>query len=169
MKTTELHKGVVQPGRKLQKFLTAAGLTAAMVLPVVTIPTPSEAKPPAHAPAHGYRNKDKDKNRYDRNRRDRNRYDRNRRDRDRRERDRRDRDRRDRNRWGRNANRTLTGVVVDRKSDQRFNFRSGGRSFSVYSPSRLPGSLNRGDTVRVYGRIDGNNINNANVSIIRNR
>lgn len=165
----------------LKKFLAIATTGAIAAVPFLGSISIGEAKPPSHAPAHGYRNKQnkdkhkrndrrdrrdyrrdrRDDDRYDRNRNDRNRYDRNRNDRNRDDRNRTDRDRYDRN--------TVSGIVTDVKSDQRFSVRTNGRTYEVYSPSRLPRDLNRGDYVRVYGTIRGDRIDNANVAITSNR
>jgi len=67
--------------------------------------------------------------------------------------------------------RTFEGVVTNvNYGGNEFDIRINGNTYNVYASVRLPGRLNRGDTVRVYGRRYGNNdIRNANVSILRDR
>ncbi len=94
-----------------------------------------------------------------RNRNDRDRYDRN-------DRDRYDRDRYDRN----NDYRSYTGVVTNVRSDSKFDIRADGTTYNVTLSKNAPRRLDRNDYVRVYGMRSGeNNINNASVSILRNR
>ena len=68
-----------------------------------------------------------------------------------------------------NNSRSFTGRVTDVDSDQRFDILIGNRTYNVISTTRLPRRLNRGDMVRVYGRLSGSNdIVNATVVVINN-
>jgi hypothetical protein len=147
----------------------------------------AEAKPPAHAPAWGYRAKqeggkdkdkyDKDRDRYDRDDYDHDRYNhdryyrddynRDRYDRDRYERDRYERDRYDRDR---DERRTISGVVTRDLSGDQFEMRSdSGRYFRVDARGDEPRHLSRGDRVNVYGRFDNGRFIAQDVRITRNR
>ena len=75
-----------------------------------------------------------------------------------------------RNRRGNDNNygrRTLSGVVTDVRSDQRLTVRIDGRDYDVRSSSRLARDINRGDRVRIYGDVRGDDITNANVVLDR--
>lgn len=67
--------------------------------------------------------------------------------------------------------RTFEGVVTHvNYGDNKFDIRINGNIYNVYVSSRLPGRLNRGDFVRVYGQRYGNNdIRNSSVNILRYR
>ena len=68
-----------------------------------------------------------------------------------------------------NNYRSFTGKVTDVNNNGEFKLRVGGQTLDVYS-SRLPRGFDVGDIVRVYGvRSGGDDIRNANVSIINNR
>ena len=83
--------------------------------------------------------------------------------------DRDDRDRDDRYDRDRNDYRTYTGVVVSVKNSREFRVRANGREYDVYASNSTSG-LDRGDEVRVYGRLYGtNDLRNASVRITRNR
>ena len=82
----------------------------------------------------------------------------------------RNRDRND-DRFGGDARdyRTYTGVVTEVKNSREFRVRANGREYDVYADGSTRG-LDRGDEVRVYGRLYGtNDIRNANVRITRDR
>ena len=65
--------------------------------------------------------------------------------------------------------RTFTGRVTSVESNSRFNIEVGNTDYNVYLSTSAPRRLDKGDTVRVYGRRYGNNdIRNANVSILYN-
>ena len=65
--------------------------------------------------------------------------------------------------------RTYTGEVVSIKNSREFRVRANGREYDVYADSSTRG-LDRGDEVRIYGRLYGtNDIRNANVRITRDR
>ena len=85
--------------------------------------------------------------------------------------DRRD-DRRDDNR-GHNTRRSdggYTGVVTNVHSRSNFDVRINNSGYNVYLNGSSPRGLSVGDTVRVTGvRVGGNDIRQAQVSIIRNR
>jgi membrane protein implicated in regulation of membrane protease activity len=71
---------------------------------------------------------------------------------------------------GSNSYRTYIGRVTNVDSDQRFDLNVNGTIYNVYSTTRLPRRLNRGDNVRVYGvRSGDNDIRNASVSFVANR
>ena len=144
-------------------------LAGAIALPVlVATPQTSEAAPPRHAPAWGYRNKnDRNDNRRDR------REDPRERRRDRRE-DRRERrdDRRNDRRYDRDDYNDggFRGTVTRVRSSREFDVNINGSTFNVYTNSYVSGSLSVGDTVRVYGdRVGKNDIRNASVRIVNNR
>ena len=150
----------------LRKTLLGVALLGSFAAPVAT--SVAQADPPDYAPAYGRRAKDKkDKrdrrdDRYNRDRDDNN-YD----NRD----DNYDRDNRDN--YDRNNNRnnaTYTGTVTNVRAGNSFDLRANGRTYNVYTPSGVPRGLSRGDEVRVYGRLSGDNdIRNASVSILTNR
>jgi membrane protein implicated in regulation of membrane protease activity len=64
---------------------------------------------------------------------------------------------------------TITGRVTSVESNSRFNIEVGNTEYNVYLSTSAPRRLDKGDTVRVYGRRYGNNdIRNASVAIIIN-
>jgi hypothetical protein len=66
--------------------------------------------------------------------------------------------------------RSYTGTVTNVRSNQSFDVNVGGKTFNIYTTSRLPRGLTRGDLVQVRGTQQFNNdIRNASVSIVRNR
>lgn len=72
------------------------------------------------------------------------------------------------NNW--NGGRRYTGTVTNVRSNQSFDISVGGKTYNVYTNSRTPRGLSRGDQVQVTGVQQYNNdIRNASVSILRNR
>ena len=67
--------------------------------------------------------------------------------------------------------RTFEGIVTRvNYGGNELDVRINGNTYNVYASTRLPGRLNRGDLVRVYGQRYGNNdIRNSSVRILRNR
>lgn len=162
MRTT---KSVNNSKSTLKKVLSLTTVGAIAAVPFFSAATSAQADPPRHAPAHGYRNKNHGKD-TSRDRRDRNNRDRNDRWNDRRD------DRWDRRRDDRRDNdyRSVSGTVSRVHDSRRFDIRADGRTYNVFSDSRLPRDLDRNDIVRVSGRLsNSNDIRNARVSIIRNR
>jgi hypothetical protein len=162
--------------------LAAAGLCGLTALPLVGAGIPAQADSRQGTFTHRDRNDDDDCD--DRTNNGRWGHDRGRhngrwnrdRDRDRNDNGRWDYRDRDRNngRWGnddrdRDRYGTISGVVTDKKSDQRFTMRANGRTYDVYSTERLPRRLDRGDRVRVTGRIDDDNINASDIDVTDNR
>jgi hypothetical protein len=77
-------------------------------------------------------------------------------------------DRHDRDRG--NDYRSYTGIVTNIRSSRAFDIYADGKTYNVTLSSNAPRSLDRNDYVRVYGkRMGKNNINNANVAVLRNR
>jgi len=65
--------------------------------------------------------------------------------------------------------RTFTGRVTEVQNDTRFELRVNGTDYDVVTASIVPRGLKEGDTVRVYGRRNGeNNITNATVTVLDN-
>jgi len=169
MKMNNDNKGLLKsPGIAWKKLLSVVAVGGIAIAPLVGAISIAEARPPQHAPAHGYRNRD-DRRENRRERRGTRRDRRQERREDRRD-DRRDRDRDDD--WrDRNSNtRSFTGTVTRVHTGRSFDMRLSGDTFNVYTNSRLPRGLNRSDTVRVRGeRYGANDIRNASVTLIRNR
>lgn len=140
----------------VKRVFTLSAVAAVAAVPFLSATQTAQADPPRHAPAWGYRDKDRRDYRKDRRRDDR--------------RDRWDRRRDDRrDRWDRNRYETFVGTVTDTHGSDKFDLRVNGRTYNVY-PNRNSRRLDRGDVVRVYGQRTGNNdIRNASVAIIRNR
>ena len=150
----QTNKSTGRAKNALKKFVAVATTGAIAAIPLFGAISVSEAQPPRHAPAYGYRDKNKRKDHRNDRKKDRH------------------NDRRRDDRWnkGRNDYRTLTGTVTRVQGSNRFDLRADGRTYNVHSSSRLPRGLDRNDVVRVYGMRSGNNdIRNARVTIIRNR
>jgi Sec-independent protein translocase protein TatA len=72
------------------------------------------------------------------------------------------------NNW--NSGRRYTGTVTNVRSNQSFDIKVGNTTYNVYTTSRTPRGLTRGDQVQVTGvQQYSNDIRNASVSILRNR
>lgn len=78
------------------------------------------------------------------------------------------RNRGDRDNNGYNPDRTYRGDVTSVRNDREFDVRIDGRTYRVYSASRVR-DLNRGDEVRVTGRRDNDAFRDADVTITRHR
>lgn len=65
--------------------------------------------------------------------------------------------------------RTYNGRVTSVHSSQSFDINIGGNTYNVYTVSRLPLGLSRGDLVRVTGdQMYSNDIRNARAYVVRN-
>ena len=79
---------------------------------------------------------------------------------------------RDRNNNNRNNNnnyngqRTLNGIVTSVRSDRSFTLSALNRTFDVTSSSRLPRGLREGNIIRVSGEVRGDNISDADVTVL---
>ena len=187
-------KTMQHPGIAWKKLLNVATLGVFSVTPFVGTLAVSQADPPNHAPAWGYRRKQERGGSYSGRS-----YGRGRSDRD----SGRDCDERDsgRGRYDRNSgygypNQSygypnqgygypnqgygypnqgygypgFTGTVTNVKGDDSFDIRIGGDIYNVYTDSVLPRRLSEGDFVQVYGeRVGKNDIRRASVRIIENR
>lgn len=71
------------------------------------------------------------------------------------------------NRWNRNI--TITGIVADRKSNQRFTVWANGRKYNVLSDKNVPGRLDNKDKVQVSGRMEKGTLKADWVKILKNR
>ena len=129
-----------------KRVFALSAVAAIAAVPFVSATQTAQADPPRHAPAWGYRDKNRRDDRWDRRN-----------------------DRRN-DRWDRrNRYETFTGTVTDTHGSDKFDLRVGGRTYNVY-PNRGSRRIDRGDLVRVYGQRTGNNdIRNASVAILRNR
>ena len=121
------------------RTLLSVALMGAFAVAPFMAPT-AQADPPSHAPAYGWRAKNKNK----KNKKD---------------------ERRDRN----NRNDvSYRGTVTNVRSGNSFDLSANGRTYNVYT-SNLPRGLSRGDQVRVSGRPYGDNdIRNATVRVVSN-
>ncbi len=122
------------------RTLLSVALMGAFAVAPFMAPT-AQADPPSHAPAYGWRAKNKNK----KNKKD---------------------ERRDRN----NRNDvSYRGTVTNVRSGNSFDLSANGRTYNVYTSARLPRGLNRGDEVRVSGRPYGDNdIRSATVRVTDN-
>jgi hypothetical protein len=130
----------------VKRVFTLSAVAAIAAVPFLSATQIAKADPPRHAPAWGYRDKNRRNDRYDRRN-----------------------DRRN-DRWDRRSRyESFTGTVTRTDGRNKFDLRVGGRTYNVY-PNSSNRRIDRGDVVRVYGQRTGNNdIRNASVSIIRNR
>jgi hypothetical protein len=65
---------------------------------------------------------------------------------------------------------TFTGKVTKIRTGDSFDISVGSKNYNVYTASRLPRRLDKGDVVQVSGvRTGDNDISNATVSLVRNR
>lgn len=77
-----------------------------------------------------------------------------------------------RNNSGNHGNRyeTFTGTVTKIEHSRRFDLRANGRIYNVNTANGIIRNLRVGNVVRVYGlRFGDNDINNANVKVVRRR
>jgi len=132
-----------------KKLLQGVSLAAFAAAPVFGTTGISQAAPPDHAPAYGYRNRND--NNYDRHRDD---------DDDDDDRDNRDRDNFTYDNYD-NSTRSLEGVVVNDLRGRDFVLRlDNGRNVRVQLDEREPQRLSQGDRVRVQGSFDQTNRDN---------